>query len=86
MSLPESSTTMFTGFQQAADNLKEDFLNEYGDSYGCGGAVELAREQDLRRLKGSVYLDFAGAVPYSDSQLASSLERMSNNLQLNPHR
>lgn len=76
----------WSGFRQADNSFKEEFLEEYGGYYGCGGAVEVAREHDLERLKGSIYLDFAGAVPYSDSQLVESFERMSNNLQLNPHR
>ncbi|GMH35968.1 hypothetical protein BSKO_03836 [Bryopsis sp. KO-2023] len=64
---------------------RTEFLRECGDVYGCQGAVELARSRDLSRLRESTYLDFAGAVPYTDSQLEETLKNLSSRIHFNPH-
>lgn len=48
---------------------KQHFLRENEDLYGYDGAIDNIVEQNLKRFKGSVYLDYTGAGVYQDSQI-----------------
>ncbi|CDJ65609.1 molybdopterin cofactor sulfurase, putative [Eimeria necatrix] len=48
---------------------RQQFLLQFGEDYSLK-AEETAQKQ-LRRLKGDIYLDYAGAAPYQEQQLLS---------------
>lgn len=47
----------------------EKFMDRFGDDYGYNGTLDAIRQNDLKRVRGSVYLDYTGAGVYRESQI-----------------
>ncbi len=52
---------------------KAAFLQQAGDDYGYGGAIDSLRRDSLARLRGRVYVDHAGAALYCEDQLRAAV-------------
>ena len=46
-----------------------DFMKRFGNDYGYNGTIDDIRENDMKRLKGAVYLDYTGSGMYRESQV-----------------
>ncbi|KAJ7535046.1 hypothetical protein O6H91_12G016300 [Diphasiastrum complanatum] len=67
---------------------KVKFLELYGEEYGySNGAVSIddLRTNEFTRLKGTTYLDHAGATLYSEAQMQAVFMEFSASLYGNPH-
>jgi molybdenum cofactor sulfurtransferase len=64
---------------------RADFLARWGEGYGLGGRLEALRGTEFRRLGAAVYLDFAGAGLYQESQIREYSDLLTNNVFGNPH-
>ncbi|CAK9054485.1 Molybdenum cofactor sulfurase (MCS) (MOS) (MoCo sulfurase) (Molybdenum cofactor sulfurtransferase) [Durusdinium trenchii] len=66
---------------------KSDFLAQHGDSYGYGMQnFEAFVHRELgQRLKGDVYLDYAAAGLYTNTQIDAHAEDLKEQLYGNPH-
>ncbi|GFR41888.1 hypothetical protein Agub_g2672, partial [Astrephomene gubernaculifera] len=64
---------------------QKEFLRQYGADYGYGGQLSRIREQEFRRLRGHVYLDYAGAALYSERQIQACADDLMSQLLCNPH-
>lgn len=70
------------------DTAKEQFLKEFGESYGYPNApknIDDIRATEFRRLDGNVYLDHAGATLYSELQMEAIFKDLTTNVYGNPH-
>ena len=47
----------------------EKFMDRFGNDYGYNGTLDAIRQSDLKRTKGSVYLDYSGSGVYRESQI-----------------
>ena len=47
----------------------EKFMDRFGNDYGYNGTLDTIRQNDLKRVRGSVYLDYTGAGVYRESQI-----------------
>ena len=47
----------------------EDFMRRFGNDYGYNGTIDTIRENDMKRMRGAVYLDYTGAGLYRESQV-----------------
>ena len=47
----------------------EKFMDRFGNDYGYNGTLDAIRQSDLKRTKGSVYLDYTGSGVYRESQI-----------------
>ncbi|CAL1391251.1 unnamed protein product [Linum trigynum] len=70
---------------------KQEFLNEFGDSYGYPDGprgIDEIRAAEFKRLDGNgglVYLDHAGATLYSELQMERVFKDLAANVYGNPH-
>jgi molybdenum cofactor sulfurtransferase len=62
-----------------------EFLSPHSDDYGYSGLLDKIREEDMRHLNDSIYLDYTGSGLYRTSQLQRLLELYEHNLFANPH-
>ncbi|XP_068479861.1 molybdenum cofactor sulfurase isoform X2 [Phaseolus vulgaris] len=72
------------------DGGKEQFLRDFGEHYGYPNApnsIDQIRATQFKRLQlqDLVYLDHAGATLYSDLQMESVFNDLTNNVYGNPH-
>ncbi|KAK8940628.1 Molybdenum cofactor sulfurase [Platanthera zijinensis] len=70
------------------EGARDDFFRRFRDDYGYPNApknVDEMRATEFKRLKGSVYLDHAGATLYSEAQLEAVFKDLSMNVYGNPH-
>ncbi|KAI7745708.1 hypothetical protein M8C21_022185 [Ambrosia artemisiifolia] len=70
------------------DTAKQQFLNEFGESYGYPHApknIDEIRATEFKRLDGTVYLDHAGATLYSELQLEAVFKDLTTTVYGNPH-
>lgn len=63
----------------------EDFRTNLGDDYGYGGKIYDIRDNDMKHLNGSIYLDYTGSGLYRTSQIESVFEQYKSTLYANPH-
>eukprot|EP00873_Tetraselmis_striata_P027755 jgi/Tetstr1/448019/TSEL_035320.t1 len=61
------------------------FLNVAGADYGYGGRLDDLRRTQFTRLRGTVYLDHAGAALYSEQQVRDTTAELTATLLSNPH-
>ncbi|CAJ1978203.1 unnamed protein product, partial [Sphenostylis stenocarpa] len=72
------------------DDTKEEFLRDFGEHYGYPNgpkSIDQIRATEFKRLQFQdlVYLDHAGATLYSDLQMESVFNDLTNNVYGNPH-
>ncbi|XP_022634624.1 molybdenum cofactor sulfurase isoform X3 [Vigna radiata var. radiata] len=72
------------------DGAKEEFLRDFGEHYGYPNgpkSIDQIRATEFKRLQFQdlVYLDHAGATLYSDLQMESVFNDLTNNVYGNPH-
>ncbi|KOM49312.1 hypothetical protein LR48_Vigan08g013900 [Vigna angularis] len=72
------------------DGAKEEFLRDFGEHYGYPNgpkSIDQIRATEFKRLQVQdlVYLDHAGATLYSDLQMESVFNDLTNNVYGNPH-
>ena len=63
----------------------ETFLEEFGDDYGYNNTIDDLRENDMKRLKGAVYLDYTGSGMYRESQVQKCANLLLNGVYGNAH-
>ncbi|XP_061413417.1 molybdenum cofactor sulfurase isoform X1 [Lethenteron reissneri] len=78
---------MDSGVQSPAGEFLDlsKFLDSAKGWYGYDGQIEAIVEKDFKRLKGTTYLDHAGATLYAESQLQGFMRDLSSNVFGNPH-
>ncbi|XP_071725755.1 molybdenum cofactor sulfurase isoform X2 [Rutidosis leptorrhynchoides] len=70
------------------NTAKEEFLKEFGESYGYPNApnnIDHIRATEFKRLDGNVYLDHAGATLYSETQMEAIFKDLTTSVYGNPH-
>ncbi|XP_076912513.1 molybdenum cofactor sulfurase-like [Bidens hawaiensis] len=70
------------------DTAKQQFLKEFGESYGYPDApkdIDGIRATEFKRLDGNVYLDHAGATLYSELQMEAIFKDLTSTVYSNPH-
>ena len=55
-------------------NELDAFIKRFGNSYGYNNTINIIREQELKRTNNAVYLDYAGAGIYRESQVRKCSE------------
>ena len=55
-------------------NEFDAFIKRFGNSYGYNNTINIIREQELKRTNNAVYLDYAGAGIYRESQVRKCSE------------
>lgn len=63
----------------------EDFMKRFSSDYGYNGTIDTIRENDMKRLRGAVYLDYTGAGLYRESQVTECNNLLLSNLYGNAH-
>ena len=63
----------------------EDFMRRFGNDYGYNGTIDTIRENDMKRMRGAVYLDYTGAGLYRESQVTVCNNLLLSNLYGNAH-
>ncbi|KAK8799195.1 hypothetical protein WA171_005942, partial [Blastocystis sp. BT1] len=63
----------------------EDFMRRFGNDYGYNGTIDTIRENDMKRMRGAVYLDYTGAGLYRESQVTECNNLLLSNLYGNAH-
>ncbi|EFJ25003.1 hypothetical protein SELMODRAFT_173762 [Selaginella moellendorffii] len=72
----------------SGNSRRQSFLKEFGGYYGYADGpvpIDRLRGTEFARLKGTIYLDHAGATLYSSSQLQEALADYSGQVYGNPH-
>ncbi|CAH9115320.1 unnamed protein product [Cuscuta epithymum] len=72
----------------AMSSEKEIFLREFCEDYGYPNApknIDQIRATEFKRLKGTVYLDHAGATLHSESQMEEVFKELNSTVYGNPH-
>ncbi|KAJ3425481.1 molybdenum cofactor sulfurase [Anaeramoeba flamelloides] len=64
--------------------LKEEFLQRFGDDYGYDGEIEKIVSKELSRLE-ECYMDYTGAALYPHTVIEKSFRDLANNVYGNPH-
>ncbi|KAK1440120.1 hypothetical protein QVD17_05945 [Tagetes erecta] len=70
------------------DTAKQQFLTQFGESYGYPNApnsIDHIRATEFKRLDGNVYLDHAGATLYSELQMEAIFKDLTTTVYGNPH-
>ncbi|XP_024966183.1 molybdenum cofactor sulfurase isoform X2 [Cynara cardunculus var. scolymus] len=70
------------------ETAKQQFLKEFGESYGYPNApknIDDIRATEFKRLDGNVYLDHAGATLYSELQMEAIFKDLTTTVYGNPH-
>jgi hypothetical protein len=67
-----------------ADAREAAFAAAAGDAYGYGGRLGALRAREFSRLRGTAYVDHAGAALFSELQLADVSRALSGTLLGNP--
>ena len=62
-----------------------DFMARFGNDYGYNGTIDSIREEDMKRLRGAVYLDYTGSGVYRESQIRECSNLLLNNMYGNAH-
>lgn len=62
-----------------------DFMQRFGNDYGYNNTIDDIREQDMKRLKGAVYLDYTGSGLYRESQVQQCNDLLLNGIYGNAH-
>ena len=62
-----------------------EFMQRFGDDYGYNNTIDDIRENDMKRMKGAVYLDYTGSGMYRESQVQKCNDLLLNGLYGNAH-
>ena len=62
-----------------------EFMERFGNDYGYNGTIDTIREEDMKRLRGAVYLDYTGSGVYRESQIRECSNLLLNNMYGNAH-
>ena len=62
-----------------------DFMSRFGNDYGYNNTIDDLRENDMKRLKGAVYLDYTGSGMYRESQVQKCANLLLNGVYGNAH-
>lgn len=62
-----------------------EFMQRFGDDYGYNDTIDDIRENDMKRMKGAVYLDYTGSGMYRESQVQKCNDLLLNGLYGNAH-
>ncbi|XP_026194340.1 molybdenum cofactor sulfurase, partial [Cyclospora cayetanensis] len=65
------------------EERRQHFLAEYGELYSL--AAEATAERELKRLRGDIYVDYAGSAPYQEQQILSFFKDLSLHVFGNAH-
>lgn len=62
-----------------------DFMSRFGNDYGYNNTIDDLRENDMKRMKGAVYLDYTGSGMYRESQIQKCANLLLNGVYGNAH-
>lgn len=62
-----------------------DFMERFGDDYGYNNTIDDIRSNDMKRMKGAVYLDYTGSGMYRESQVQKCSDLLLNGVFGNAH-
>lgn len=62
-----------------------EFMERFGDDYGYNNTIDDIRSNDMKRMKGAVYLDYTGSGMYRESQVQKCSDLLLNGVFGNAH-